>query len=127
MIKIKSKKKPSLAKGRKERGKGKPSPKKLKPEMGKLPQPLNSFPEISFLICKHRKSQPKISPLICEQRCQRIKGCREYFDYIQPAMFERLEKREAREKGKGASIPVYEDSRDPGNSLPGGKTTRRRP
>ena len=83
---------------------------------------VNSFPEISFIICKHRKSQPKISPLICEQRCQRNKGCREYFDYIQPAMFERVEKREAKEKGKGASIPVYEDSRDPGNSSQVAKT-----
>jgi hypothetical protein len=111
MNKIKSKKKPSSTKGRKGRGKEKSSPRKLKSKMGKPPQPPNSFPEIPFIICKHRKSQPKISPLICEQRCQRVKGCQEYFDYIQPAMFERVEKREAKEKGRGV----------------GEKTPRRRP
>jgi hypothetical protein len=126
MIKIKSKKKPSWTKGRKGRGKGKSSPGRSKSKMEQPPQP-PSFPEIPFITCKQRKSQPKISPLICEQRCRRIKGCKEYFDYIQPAMFERVEKREAKEKGRGVSIPVYEDTRAPGNSFPGGKTTRRRP
>jgi hypothetical protein len=69
--------------------------------MEKILQPSNFFPETAFLICKRRKSQPKISPLICEQRCQRIRGCQEYFDYVQPAMFERYEKREIKEKEKG--------------------------
>ncbi len=63
MNKAKSKRAPSSAEARIERG------------------------EIPFIICKHRKNHPKISPLICEKRCQRIKGCREYFNYLQPSMF----------------------------------------
>ncbi|HSR11099.1 MAG TPA: hypothetical protein VLS90_06610 [Thermodesulfobacteriota bacterium] len=58
-----------------------------------------SFPDVSFIVCRKRKNQPKISPLICEQRCPRSKGCREYFEYLQPAMFARCEKREGRERG----------------------------
>ena len=69
--------------------------------MGKNPQPPNSFPETTFITCKRRKGQPQISPLICEQRCQCIRGCREYFDYIQPAMFDRYGKREVKEREKG--------------------------
>ncbi len=70
--------------------------KKGKRKMESKPQPLNFFPEVSFIICRKRKNQPKVSPSICEQRCQRMKGCREYFDYLQPAMFSRSEKRDAK-------------------------------
>ena len=87
MIKSKSKKEPSLAQGRTGRGKGKLSSPTLKNGMGEKSPSANSFPEIPFIICKRRKNQPKISPLVCEQRCQWIKGCPEYFDYIQPSMF----------------------------------------
>ncbi len=61
--------------------------------------PENSyFPDTPFLVCRRRKNQPKISPLICEKRCPRMKNCQEYFDYVQPAMFARYEKRDAKEK-----------------------------
>lgn len=63
-------------------------------------RPRNFFPEVTFINCRHRKNRPKISPLICEQRCQRTKTCREYFDYLQPAMFERYGKREDKKDGR---------------------------
>jgi len=81
--------------------------------MGKKPQPPNSFPETAFIICKRRKSQPKISPLICEQRCQHIRGCQEYFDYLQPAMFERYEKREVKEREKGEEKKIKGGGHEP--------------
>jgi hypothetical protein len=59
-----------------------------------------SFPQVSFIICKHRKNRPKISPSVCEQRCGRTKDCREYFNYIQPAMFGGCEKRAAEKREK---------------------------
>jgi len=70
------------------------------------------FPDIPFIVCRRRKNQPKISPLICEKRCPRIKNCQEYFDYVQPAMFARYDRREAREK-------IREDSLMIGEGLPG--------
>ncbi|MCJ7495367.1 MAG: hypothetical protein MUP68_14185 [Deltaproteobacteria bacterium] len=56
---------------------------------------VKAFPEVSFIVCRRRKNRPKIPPLVCENRCQHIKVCPDYFDYIQPAMFGRCEKREA--------------------------------
>lgn len=70
------------------------------------------FPDIPFIVCRRRKNQPKISPLICEKRCPRIKNCQEYFDYVQPAMFARYDRRETKEK-------IREDSLMIGEGLPG--------
>jgi hypothetical protein len=66
--------------------------------MKNKPKENSYFPEIPYIVCRRRKSQPKISPLICEKRCPRMKNCQEYFDYVQPAMFGRYEKRDAKEK-----------------------------
>jgi hypothetical protein len=66
--------------------------------MKNKPQETPFFPDIPFIVCRRRKSQPKISPLICEKRCPRMKNCQEYYDYVQPAMFGKYEKREAKEK-----------------------------
>jgi hypothetical protein len=68
------------------------------------------FPDTPFIVCKRRKNQPQISPLICEKRCPRNKNCQEYFDYVQPAMFERYEKRDAKEKSKVNPILDEKDS-----------------
>jgi hypothetical protein len=68
------------------------------------------FPDTHFIVCRHRKNQPQISPLICEKRCPRNKNCQEYFDYIQPAMFERYEKRDAKEKSNVNPIRNEKDS-----------------
>ena len=67
------------------------------------------FPDIPFIVCRRRKNQPKISPLICEKRCPRIKNCQEYFDYVQPAMFARYDRREAKEKIREDSLRIGED------------------
>jgi hypothetical protein len=68
------------------------------------------FPEVLFIVCRRRRNQPQVSPLICEKRCRQVKGCQEYFDYVQPAMFERYEKREAKEKSSLNPILGEEDS-----------------
>ena len=94
MIKIKSKKKPPLTKGRGKGRKGKSSSPERNSKMENKFQTPNFFPETAFISCKRRKNQPKVSPMICEKRCPRMKGCPEYFDYLQPAMFERYEKRD---------------------------------
>ncbi len=67
------------------------------------------FPNIPFIVCRRRKNQPKITPLICEKRCPRIKNCQEYFDYIQPAMFARYDRREAKEKIQENSLMIGEE------------------
>jgi len=64
------------------------------------PKEKSFFPDTPFIVCRRRKNQPQISPLICEKRCPRNKNCQEYFDYLQPALFGRYEKREAKEKSK---------------------------
>ena len=66
--------------------------------MKNIPKENSFFPDVPFIVCRRRKNQPKISPLICEKRCPRMKNCQEYFDYVQPAMFARYEKRDAKEK-----------------------------
>jgi hypothetical protein len=66
--------------------------------MKKKLQETPSFPDTPFIVCRRRKNQPKISPLICEKRCPRMKSCQEYYDYVQPAMFGKYEKRDAKEK-----------------------------
>jgi len=66
--------------------------------MKNKPKENSFFPDTPFIVCRRRKSQPKISPLICEKRCPRMKNCQEYFDYLQPAMFGKYEKRDAKEK-----------------------------
>ncbi len=100
----------SSTKGRKGRGKGKTSSRNPKPKMEKNPPSPNFFPAVAFITCKRRKNQPKISPEVCEKRCPRVKGCPEYFDYLQPAMFEKYERREAKGKGKITSNPGDENS-----------------
>lgn len=65
--------------------------------MKNKPKENSFFPDTPFIVCRRRKNQPQISPLICEKRCPRSKNCQEYFDYLQPAMFERYEKRDAKE------------------------------
>ncbi len=67
------------------------------------------FPDIPFIVCRRRKNQPKIAPLICEKRCQRTKNCQEYFDYVQPAMFARYDRREAKEKIQENSLIIGEE------------------
>jgi len=64
---------------------------------------VKAFPEVSFIVCRRRKNHPKIPPLICEKRCQRLKNCQEYFDYIQPAMFGRYDRRQSKSKEKNFS------------------------
>jgi hypothetical protein len=68
------------------------------------------FPDTPFIICRRRKNQPQVSPLICEKRCPRNKNCQEYFDYVQPAMFERYEKRDAKAKSNADPILDEKDS-----------------
>jgi hypothetical protein len=67
------------------------------------------FPDTLFIVCRHRKNQPQISPQICEKRCPRNKNCQEYFDYLQPAMFARYDRREAREKTREDFLLTGED------------------
>jgi hypothetical protein len=80
--------------------------------MKNKPKENSFFPDTPFIVCKRRKNQPQISPLICEKRCPRNKNCQEYFDYLQPAMFERYEKREAKEKSILNRIPDRKDPRE---------------
>jgi hypothetical protein len=61
---------------------------------------VKAFPEVSFIVCRRRKNHPKIPPLVCESRCQHIKVCPDYFDYIQPAMFGRYDRRQSKSKEK---------------------------
>ena len=68
------------------------------------------FPDTPFIVCRRRKSQPKISPLICEKRCPHMKKCQEYYDYVQPAMFGKYEKRDAKEKSNLNSTGDEKDS-----------------
>jgi hypothetical protein len=67
------------------------------------------FPDTPFIVCKRRKNQPQISPLICEKRCPRNKNCQEYFDYVQPAMFARYDRREAKDKIREDPLLMGED------------------
>ena len=69
----------------------------------------SSFRDIPFIVCRRRKNQPKISPLICEKRCPRVKNCQGYFDYVQPAMFARYDRREAKEKIREDPLMIGED------------------
>jgi hypothetical protein len=64
---------------------------------------VKAFPEVSFIVCRRRKNHPKIPPLICEKRCPHIKSCPQYFDYIQPAMFGRYDRRPPKRKEKNFS------------------------
>ena len=75
--------------------------------MKNKPKEKSFFPDTPFIVCRRRKNQPKISPLICEKRCPRMKNCQEYFDYVQPAMFGKYEKRDA--KGKASLIPTVDE------------------
>jgi ribosomal protein S30 len=85
------------------------------------------FPDIPFIVCRRRKNQPKITPLICEKRCPRVKNCQEYFDYIQPAMFERYDRREAKEKIREDSLQMGEDLSGPSPSAVEEGSRKRRP
>jgi hypothetical protein len=84
------------------------------------------FPDIPFIVCRRRKSQPKITPLICERRCPRIKNCQEYFDYVQPAMFARYDRRKAKEKTRENSLMIGEEpSGSPLSAVEEGSRKRR--
>lgn len=85
------------------------------------------FPDIPFIVCRRRKNQPQISPLICEKRCPRNKNCQEYFDYVQPAMFARYDRREAKEKNREDSLLMGEDLPAAGPSAVEEGSRKRRP
>jgi hypothetical protein len=85
------------------------------------------FPNIPFIVCRRRKNQPQISPLICEKRCPRNKNCQEYFDYLQPAMFARYARREAKEKIREDSLMIREDLSDSSPSAVEEGSRKRRP
>lgn len=85
------------------------------------------FSDTPFIVCKRRKNQPQISPLICEKRCPRNKNCQEYFDYLQPAMFARYDRREAKEKIREDSIMIGEDLSGPSPSAVEEGSRKRRP
>jgi hypothetical protein len=88
----------------------------------------NSFlPDIPFIVCRRRKNQPKVSPLICEKRCPRIKNCQEYFDYVQPAMFARYDRREAKDRIREDSLIIVEDPSGSSVSAIGEGSRKRRP
>lgn len=55
------------------------------------------IPEVPFIICNRRKNRPKIAPLVCEKRCKHRNRCPDFYDYIQPAMFARYERRQRKE------------------------------
>jgi hypothetical protein len=74
------------------------------------PKENSFFPDTSFIVCRRRKNQPQVSPLICQKRCPRNKNCQEYFDYLQPAMFGKYEKRDTKEK---AGLNSTADEKDP--------------
>ena len=78
--------------------------------MKNKPKENSFFPDTPFIVCRRRKNQPKISPLICEKRCPHMKNCQEYYDYVQPAMFGKYEKRDAKEKPSLNSIVDEKDS-----------------
>ncbi len=67
------------------------------------------FPDTPFIVCRRRKNQPQISPQVCEKRCLRKKNCQEYFDYIQPAMFARYDRRETKEQNREDSLRIEEE------------------
>ncbi len=85
------------------------------------------FPDTQFIVCKRRKNQPQISPLICEKRCPHKKNCQEYFDYVQPAMFARYDRREAKEKIREDSLLMGEDLSGPSPSAVEEGSRKRRP
>jgi len=63
--------------------------------------------DTAFVICRRRRNHPQISPLVCEQRCKRIKGCPAYLDYLQPALFPRYDRRQA--KGREKDLEMTQD------------------
>ena len=85
------------------------------------------FPDTPFIVCRRRKNQPQISPLICEKRCPRNKNCQEYFDYLQPAMFARYDRREAGEKIREDSLLIGEDLSGPSPAAVEESSRKRRP
>jgi hypothetical protein len=54
--------------------------------------------DVPFIICNRRKNRPKIAPLVCEKRCKHRSRCPDFYDYIQPALFDRYERRRRAEK-----------------------------
>jgi hypothetical protein len=85
------------------------------------------FPDTPFIVCRRRKNQPQISPLICEKRCPRNKNCQEYFDYLQPAMFARYDRREAKEKTREGFLVTEEDPSGTSPSAAEEDSKKRRP
>jgi hypothetical protein len=83
--------------------------------MKNKPKENSFFPDTPFIVCRRRKNQPKISPQICEKRCPHTKNCQEYFDYVQPAMFARYGKRDAKEK---SDLNSTGDEKDSGRGEP---------
>jgi len=41
---------------------------------------------MDYIICNHKKSNPKINVLVCEKRRHRRK-CVDYWNYVQPSLF----------------------------------------
>jgi hypothetical protein len=95
--------------------------------MKNKPREHSFFPDTPFIVCRRRKNQPQISPLICEKRCPRNKNCQEYFDYLQPAMFARYDRREAKEKTQEDSLLMGEDLAGPSPSAVEEGSRKRRP
>jgi hypothetical protein len=91
------------------------------------PKENSFFPDIPFIVCRRRKNQPKLSPLICEKRCPYVKNCQEYFDYVQPAMFARYDRREPKEKTREDSLIIGEDPSDSSLSAVEEGSRKRRP
>jgi len=93
MNRVGFKRKSGSGRKKKDQGRTKRSSGSAGSEMAGSSQPPKTFPEVPFLICRKRKNQPMIFPVIGQKRCRRIQTCQEYFDYLQPAMFGRYEKR----------------------------------
>jgi len=41
---------------------------------------------MDYIICNHKKSNPKINVLVCE-KCRHRRKCADYNGYIQPSLF----------------------------------------
>ena len=41
---------------------------------------------MTFIICTQKRSRPKVSSSVCE-KCQRVKKCSDYQDFLNPPLF----------------------------------------
>jgi len=44
---------------------------------------------MAFIVCTHKRSRPKVSPSVCE-KCNRMKKCPDYKDFLYPPLFPHL-------------------------------------